>query len=599
MGKKIMNNTVVYEYGCRIDKESEPLVTEQIDLSRRLYNSIIEVISGIRKQGEEILQQKSEKYALVVRQIEDMNNEFKQAKAKNDEERMIEIRAIEKKLWAERKPARAEASKLAKEELTTLYGQIGKNSAHQTYQLTQEFYKATGLYSETAWVTHDAALKAWDKVRASGGKLHFRSVTLRNIDHIDVRFGKGGGEPIQDIEAGKKKMLTLNEPGTGKYQGFSFRISNRLDGKNIFREATGTWQKHRPFPEGAMLTTVRLVRKRTGPDIKWYLQFQLKVNSEQLEIKTEDRQPLATIHFGWSLNDNGLRRIASVATSHSADRAKFIDLPYELMEDFSRSDALLKERDKLRDHFVEKVLPQFDPWDCTEAQQKEYAALLRLPAQHVSASRLTRFNWQLQHSGTEFIALQEFSKKDQKLYRAQSHIRTTALNRRRKMYQQIALDMVKQYETIVISMPDLKDAALRIKDDGARNELGQMARTARNHVALYEFKQALNWAAQRAKSIVLEAQDFSHVKECSSCGEEEIERDWDIVSCSKCGHINDTKANSATRLYQKAVEYYEEEAIKVLAKAEQKALKAIKKQQEKLEKQQKKRRENREKMEIT
>lgn len=586
-----MKTTVIYQYGCRVDKDCLKDVDEQFWLAQKLYNKLIEQIRGFRSQGEEILRQKSQDYDLICRQIEDMNKAFKAAKKENDEDRMVEIRATEKKLWADRKPLNKEARKAAREELKVLYSQIGKSADCKTYQLTQEFYRETGLYHETAWMTHDAALKAWQKVSTNGGKLHFRVYSERTTDHIDARIGTGGGADIAIVEAGNHKLVGLSEPGTGKYPGFRIRIGGgkKVDGKTVYPEATGTWNKHRPFPEGAMLTTTRLVRKRIGSDIKWYLQFQLKVDHPTID--TEERLPIAAIHFGWNISDDGLRRIAAISTHEDPGMAEFIDLPYNLMEDFARAEALQSERDKLRDEFKEKILPLFDPQHCTEDQQKEHAAMLKLPTQHLSQKRLVRFNWQIQEVDIHFPELQEYSKKEWRLYQAQRHIEKRARNRRRKMYQQIALDLVKKHSAIIYSVPDLKDAALRIKDDGKRNELGQLARTARSRVALSELKEALNWAAARAGTAVIDAPDFSHTKECAVCGNE-VERDWDIVTCN-CGHVGDTKANSSARLYQKSQEYYREEADKILKAAEKKAEESIKKQQERLKKMQEKRRQNR------
>jgi hypothetical protein len=583
------SSTMVYEYGCRLDKECIKDVNEQFWLAHKLYNELIAKIREIRESAETILRTKSEKYDLVCRQIEDMNKAFKAAKAENDEDRMTEVRATEKKLWAERKPLAKEARTLAKEELKALYGQIGKNSACVTYQITQKYYRETGLYSENAWMTMDTALKAWDKVRADGGKLSFRIASLRTTDHIDVRFGKAGGIPVSEVESGRHSLLGLNEEGTGKYQGFRFRISNRIGNKNVFNEATGTWQKHRPFPEGAMLTTTRLVRKRIGPNTKWYLQFQIKC--EKPEIETGERSPLAAIHFGWNVSDEGLRRIAAVATHEDPGMAQLIDLPYDLMEDFTRGETLQHERDTKRDTFVTNALPRFDHHACTEDQQKEIAALIKLPTQHVAISRLVRLNWQLQDADVHFPELVAFSKSDWKLYQSQRHIEKRARNRRKKMYQQIALDLVKKHETIILSMPDLKEAALRIDGDGKRNELGQMARTARSRAALFEFKSALQWAADRAGTAIITTPDFTHVKECAMCGQE-VERDWDLVTC-ECGYTDDTKSNSAARLYQKSQDYYRTEVDKILAEAEKKAQQALDKQREKLARMQQKRRENR------
>lgn len=544
---------MIYEYGCRLDKDCIPAVTEQFWKAHTLYNNIIAAIQTVRGDAEKMLRKASADYNALCDLQEKLDSEFKEAKAKNDEEAMKRVRSMERDCWARSKPARKLAAASCKEALQEIFARIGRTKESDTYRLVVAA-KAEGLFHNTADMTLDTALKAWDKVRKEGGRLNFRKAALRSTDHIDVRFTCAGGVPVEELLTGRHGLVSLGEPGQTAdrpgarvYPGFRFRLRVGLN-------ATGTWQHHRPFPAGARVTTIRLIRKRRGPDTKWAIQLQLSVPAIPT-IEVGERKPLAAMHFGWSLTTEGTRRIASLCDEADPGLAEFIDLPESILADLDRSTKKRQERDVNRDEIMALIK---DGRISTAGWLPEHVETLhelaKLPAQRVASKRIVALSRQVEQSGVECPVLKDWSTNDHWVWQEEAGIRARALNRRKNYYREFALNIVKRYETIVLSMPDLKEAALRVKGDGERNEMGQIARAARHAAALYEFKQALSWAARRADAVVLEAKDFSHVGTCAMCGSE-IQRVDDLAVC-ECGTL-DTKANSAAMLWQGWVGKYE------------------------------------------
>lgn len=586
--------TLIYEYGARLDAECTQAVNQQFWLAHQLYNNIVAVIKDTQRSAHNLLLSKSPQAQLHQKAIDDAEIAYKAARSTEDTEGMRVAKATKrehsKAMWDALKEVRA----TCKDELAEIYGRIGMRSTCATYQCIKPATDS-GLGRQTADMIHDTALKAWQKVRTGGGEIQFRKMAERQSDHIDVRFTQSGGIPAEELLTGRHRMISLGEPGTESpsfngsrgriFPGFKFRIGAAKSESY----ATGTWQNHRPFPEGSRVTTVRLIRKRIGPDTRWAIQLQMSVEDAPSIAFPSTRKPFAAAHFGWSLSDEGLRRIAAIADESDSGLASFVDLPFDIGEDLRRANLLQQERDDNRDRFVSEILRgDVDTWGWLESDVEELAALRKLPVQHVSAKRLNRLSWMLQDAGDEWPSLKEFAINDRWLYQAQRHIETRARNRRKNFYRHVALDWVRKYEVITMAMPNLKEAAKRRKDDEERSDLGQIARAARTQAALYEFKQSVEWAATRAGTTILYSDSLGHARTCSSCGEP-VERETDTVSCASCGYFDDVKANAAARLWQEQQSEYKESAAKASAAIAKAKADSLQKKAEKLSRMREKR----------
>lgn len=565
--------TLIYEYGCRLHPDCMTDVNRQFWLARRQYNDCVAVIRARRAEGEQVLRAASAEYATLCDRAEVMAEAYRAAHRDNDEIERKRIRALEKPLWEERKTVRRAAMKICADTVGPIY-----NAIRPEVDAITAAAKAEGLYFETAEVTATSALRAWEKVRSSGGQVNFRQESLRYTDHLDIRFKEAGGVPVESLLHGEQSIIGLNEPGgSARYPGFRFRLMRGVN-------AIGTWQPHRQFPEEARVTTARLVKKRIGPDLRWYLQFQLSVPEKhvpEVEGINAKRQAVAALHLGWSMDDEGYRYIGALA-SHGGKHHERMTIPAEIPEALDRASALLSDRKKRRDTFCADHLPTMDDAGWTEAAQEHYRALRQLEPHQVAPRRLARLNGMLRDEGVRWPELDEFCRVDHWLWRAERHIADRARKRRLWVYRQMALSLVRRYGGLVIGMPNLLAAAKRVKDDGERNKLEQQARTARTVAALYEFRQCLQWAADRAGTIIVDAPDMRYGKTCATCGGT-VERDTGLASCAHCHTSTDEKINAAKVLLSAWPDKaFADAAAQVVADRQQDAIEAAEKKAKRL-----------------
>lgn len=526
----------------------------QFRLANRLYNDTVAHIRATREAANQWLLQHSSELQDISSQLDVAQQKFNVARANNHEPGMKEAATERKELYKKHTDIIRPLRKKYQPEMAELFfNSIGLKKECQTYKLRCNAVEM-GLGSATADEIHATALAAWDKVRKSGGQLSFRTAQ-RTQDHIIVRFTSAGGIPSEELMTGRHAFIHMmpahhKDHGTGcgnhYYGDFKFRLGAAKDDTY----AMGTWQYHRPFPEGSRASKVRLVRKRIGPDWRYSLQVQLAVAGYEPITIPGKRKPLATLHTGWRFDDDGNRQIAALADANDPGLAQLIHLPESIIFDIFRAESMQETRDIDRDtfHAAMKALEAPDHW--MDDAKDEWNAIKKLPAQKVAVSRLARLSNRLAGCKSAAAqALQEFVVADRWKWQAQQHTDSHARNRRKNYYRELAKSLVKQYDTIIMAVPDLKESAKRIQDNGERNELGQKARSARHTVALYELHQALEYAALRADAVYIRHDDMSHSSVCAIC-HEAIGSDGDYVKCD-CGNGYDRKANAAAMLYQK------------------------------------------------
>lgn len=578
--------TIIYEYGIRLDRECLNDMNYQFRLANRLYNDCIAHIRAMREGANQWLLQHSSELQAIQASIEVAQQKFDLAKAANHEPGMKEAAQERKELYKRQIEVSKPLRKRHQAELSELFfNSIGLKKECKTYQLRCNAVEA-GLGSATADEIHATALAAWDKVRKAGGQLSFRTAE-RTQDHIIVRFTQAGGIPAEELLTGRHAAIQMMPAqhktlGAGCGDRFYGEFKFRLGAARDDTYATGTYQYHRPLPEGSRASKIRLVRKRIGPDWRYSLQIQLAVDDYEPITIPGKRKPLATIHTGWRLDEDGRRQIAALADAADPGFAQLIQLPESIVFDLFRSEKMQAERDTDRDsvHAAMKTLSAPDYW--MDDAKEEWDALRKLPAQRVAVGRIVRLHKRLM--GCESAAAQlirDFSVSDRWKWQAQQHVASTARNRRKNWYRELAKDLVRQYETLIMAVPDLKESAKRIDDKGERNELGQKARSARHMVALYELHQALDYAATRAGSVYIRHEEMNHAKSCAVCGNE-ISTDGDYVRCD-CGNDYARKQNAAAMLYQIRSAGIDADRREILEKQQAKESAAAEKKAKKLE----------------
>ncbi len=586
---------IIYEFGARIAKASEPRITDQIQKARRMYNSIIAVMRDIHDEMQKfVLERAGQEAKALQTQVEALNLAFAQAKAatckaNNDETEMKrfaeERRNTRKMLY----PLLNETRKAHRTEMVEkFYSRIGNNSRCETYQLRNAAVQ-DGLGSSTANQILDNALKAWQTSMKQGHPPRFSVGVEKVRDTLTIQFTMVGGALAEDIVLGKRKDVIIEFPKDGfrkrSYTPFLFRLGPATDGTY----AEGTVQMDRHFPEGAHVALARLVRIRVGMKFQYKLQFLLSL-AEAVKVETaQRRKPFVAVHFGWSFDEQG-RRLAGISDNGDVLDARLLQLPANIEKDLNRSAAIQSKRDAARNGIVAQlkedlVLPTGSPSagpslptaslpECLEerdALTELWGKLKKLPAQHISATRLHFLASLLMKQDVMPKWFEAWRKDDRLQWQAQVSLARRARNRRRHFYQVFALDIARQYEAVLLEMPDLKKAALKLDEKtGEKTDFAKKARAGRAVAALYELESAMKWAACKAGSAVLKMQGEHTADTCAVCGGLGLadgesggslgpaggkllrvnEEDGQVLYCADCGSTLDRKKNGAANAWR-------------------------------------------------
>ncbi|NMF98462.1 hypothetical protein GPA27_13815 [Aromatoleum toluolicum] len=541
---------MIYEFGVRIDENSRSAVEDQIIRARRLYNDLVAQIRAVvAEMNSYVLNNSGGRAQTLHAEVEALDNEFDSARARNDESAMKSIAETRWSRSRELHSALTETRKHLKGELQSRFlARIGKNSACDTYHVRSEAV-ASGLGWATANAVLESALQAFRKSIQQGRGPRFSIGADKVQDTLTLQFPSAGGVLAKALLEGKHRELALlptNGCGRRKYGEFRFRLGAAT--ANTY--ATGTWQYHRPLPEGAQIVVARLVRRKIGKDYKWAVQLMVRL-PEPVFIVTEARKPLASVHFGWATDVEG-RRVAAIADSADPHAARLVCLPRQVEETLKRVAALQSERDTSRDGIIPLVKAIEANEDWGDDVLVELAALRKLPVHHVAISRLHRLCRMLREAQALPEWLDVWRKEDRIRWQSVAHMARHARNTRRDYYRDLAADLVRRYDAIVLEPLELADTLRKIDENtGERGKFGRKARSGLMVAALYELESAIRWSATKARSAVLELIGKT-ANCCAVCGGQvrAADEDHQLLRCLDCGADLDRKKNGAAMAWQ-------------------------------------------------
>lgn len=555
----------VYEYGARLDRDCLEEAGEQIFKARRLYNAIVASTRAIVAELHAFTMEKAGPEAVdVQRRIDLLNAAFAAAKADDDEDDMQRIAQERRALWPQLgtllKAARKEHKNVTQERFLH---RIGKRTTCDTYKLRCAAV-ADGLGWATANQVLDSALLAFKKSFQRGRAPRFAKSDEITQDSLTLQFTAAGGVPATALLSGAHGELAIEpKDGCGRRKYGTFRF--RLGAASAEANASGTWQYHRPLPEGAMVTMARLVRRRIGKDTKWAIQLVVKSPLPDTDLGA-GRKPLATVHYGWAGDVDG-RRVAGVADGADPGQATILRLPLAIEAELNRAAEMQGERDSARDAIVARIkaeswpddlllppTPEGDPemWGERQKAADALVSIRRLPAQHVAVRRLHRLCHLLHAASALPSWLETWRKADRMLWQSATHIARSARNARKDHYRNIARDLARQYSTIAIEPIDLASAAMKVDEKtGEKTEFARKARSGRVVAALFELDSAIRWAATKHGVAVLDISGPT-VSQCAMCGGPTTHDDErsQVLHCLQCGAELDRKRNGAASAWQ-------------------------------------------------
>ncbi|MHB8744254.1 MAG: hypothetical protein ACYC9L_14170 [Sulfuricaulis sp.] len=551
-------NVRIYEFGLKLDRDTVTLVGDQIAKSRRLYNELVACMRSVLDELRTYILDKGGPEAKKAHEeVLALNDAFAAARAAKDEEGRKHVAEVRRECWKTLNALLLAVRKAHRTEINERFlSRIGRNSACETYQIRCKAV-ADGLGWGTANAVLDNALVAFKKTFLTTGKApRFARGDEKDQDTLTLQFTQKGGIPWETFLSGKHGDLTLlatNGCGRRKYGEFRFRLGSASAGLY----ASGTWQYHRPLPEGAAIGRARLVRGRIGKDYRWTIQLQVTVPSAS-RVDDGSKESLASIHFGWNEDISG-RRVAGIADSADPNAARLLHLPPDIETNLEYAASIQSDRDTARNGIVTQIKAMDMPPEGLPVTE-ELKIIRRLPPEHVAISRLHRLCRGLRDIDQLPDWLESWRKQDRLRWQSSAHIARRARNLRRTFYQGIAAELARGYSAIAVESIDLKKAA-KIFDEatGDRTELKKKARSGRVVAAVNELGSAIRWAAAREGVAIIDVSGET-VSACSICGARSTpdKEDGQRLHCNECGAVLDRKQNGAAVAWQAVFDQYED-----------------------------------------
>jgi hypothetical protein len=540
----------VYEYGVRLDPEAVKHVDDQILKARLLYNDIVAAMRCVHADMQAwVLDRAGDEAKVLHQRVDELSQAFKDARAANDDVAMS--RAAEQRLtaWRELVPLLQKARKDHAADLRGMfYSQVGNKVGCITYDLRSKAVEA-GLGWATANDILDRALIAWKASMKQGMPPRFARGEEKLQDTLTLQFTQAGGAAAARLLDGSHSELkmTCSKPAAQRVYG---ELRFRLGPAKADRYATGTWQYHRPVPEGAFATSARLVRKRVASKMKWAVQLVLRLPSVVRHAATP-MAPLVAVHFGWAADSEG-RRIAGIADAADPGLARLLRLPVSVEDDLRRASEIQGQRDAARDEAC-PTLKAIERESMSEACLAELDALRQLPPSHIAAKRFYRIQGLLRACDMRLSWLDDWVAADRKRWQASVSVARRARLRRRETYRMEAQRLARSYSAVVIEPLDLARAAVAVDPkSGKRSEFAKKVRAGRTVAALFELEREIRNACANYGTPLFEFQGET-VQTCAHCGgcntltDDEDHRE---VVCRDCGARTDKKLSGAARAWQ-------------------------------------------------
>lgn len=356
----------------------------------------------------------------------------------------------------------------------------------------------TGLYAEfglrgMSWATrsdilakHEVSAKQVMALRKQGKPAQHSWHSYRDSTTLTMQVQKDGkgqrraiakflpARPVTEWFEGYRP-----KKATRLVEGFHSLVQLQLGRDTVMKTHTIELPSviHRPIPEGAEITWVRLTRTYVGATPRYRLQFTL--NLPQPAVKAEGQ--IIAIKFGWKRVASGTKRVAKVRMLHPEKLTQVpeglirftvpvpggfdVIFPPEWQYVFDRCDGLQSDRSKGLDEVRAKVVAALQA-------SLQLAVDLELEASNVDRWRspgrfaLLAQRWPKDHPlHTE---LESWRRWDKKLWQEISHTRDKLLAHRKDTWRKVALWICQNARSIVldqINIAKMKEAPVVGQED--------------------------------------------------------------------------------------------------------------------------------------
>ncbi len=590
MARKRMRDwpIVVYSYGVlpSFIRNRPKWIEDEAFYMNCLWNDLVEISRRYREAYRTSLDEDPCLKPLALKrnelqeQIEDLTRQIKKLRQKlrtRKHPQIDDLAAKRKELQAELREVRKEYSE-KKREIREEYSEIWRRMEKEVEEKIKEY--ADRLFWADREVIRDRFWTAWWKAVKEGRELRFKSFGDRNSWTVTWRFQKGG-LPVKDLVGRIVDRFPPEE---------AYSLPKRKRDKKVKVVATLGHKKpaerkvevpfimHRPMPEDGYVKRITLVRRTVGPDgfEKWFLNFTVEVPPEKYIEKPEGRKPLAVMEIGFRKMgegetelkmpvDGGRKARVKVPTEYirvgilyDGEKTEEIYLPEKVVAKVLASRKKQAAADRLLEDLKRDLWAFFREEDVIDLIKdrvgKEIPGLFANTTTwgRVRKRGLLKLALALEKAGVfEDVAGEIRAVLDEwtRMVSVAVRMRKKAFGYRDKFYENLAVRIFNEYETLVVPEIDLK----RLSEGEQKDRLPDKARFQRFTAALHTLVILLERRAQKTGATVKKVEFPYKTRLCYACGTvnepaDPAKLEW---VCEGCGKRWDQDVNAVMNLWKR------------------------------------------------
>jgi hypothetical protein len=551
-------SVIVRQYGLLAPLDWGDDCKEQLFLSNRLWNALVEIERTNQTEWNAVFEQNSE-FSMLKTELDQLQADIEEAweerrknrakvRAKATDEDQASADAIKSmtarraELWAQLKALRNKLKPGFKDALDA----VELDRRAKVKKARQE----SGLY----WCNYNAVIDSYNTARSralkTGARLQFHAFdgTGRFVNQIQ------GGMSVDDLLNAKHSQVSIKslpvDAFTAPFRGERRRKQRTFltvtaytgkdeAGKHFRRNLTFPMIMHRPIPDDARIKEVEVVAKRIAGKIEWSVTFTCTTDAE---APHHESQSACGLNFGWRQTANGVR-VCTLADS--VGHKEHFHLPDTVIRRLQYCEQLQSELDEaaneLRAQIAEWLAVPCDSAPDEWREAAEIAKRSRSPGKLIKLALLWR-DWDFRQDWREIA--EEWRKADKRKRQEMENLRQKAINHRRDVYRNIGKRIADRYSMIGFGQLDLKKAAQLVIADAEENTLPAEARRIRQMSCVSELVEWIEKQAVKAGATIIQA-TRPVTGTCHVCGSRQsVKPDMLHHHCTKCGSVWDRDENA-------------------------------------------------------
>jgi hypothetical protein len=327
--------TVVYHYGCPVwadfgaGKGRDDIAIEQLYLANRFWNDLVEANKAHEAKRAEIesksqavgplIEAKDQAESLVLalcRSVKDERARLHLARERGERPGRDGLNSLLNELSAAREELKAAreqlkvAKQMAKEVLGPEYAAAREALRAEESRLHKKAYTVDGLYWPTALdVTrrYGTAVQRVISDRSNGLPSELKFHRFDGTGTLAMIFNAGrGGRTIEKLS--EPGYLGVRVEGEGRHRVLVMRVTGVKQGDHSLRVP---FVMHRPIPEDADISEIRVTRRRVGMDFRVSIAFTCLVP----QAKKPEGGNAVGVKLHWRRVDDGHIEVARVSSS--------------------------------------------------------------------------------------------------------------------------------------------------------------------------------------------------------------------------------------------------------------------------------------------